>query len=48
MVREDSARHSLYELDNVVQQLAGRGDSVDEVTRLSGVYHNLIRQWGET
>lgn len=48
MVREDSARQSLYELDNVVQQLASRGDSVDEVTRLSGVYHNLIRQWGET
>lgn len=48
MVREDSARNTLYELDAVVQHLAGRGDATEEVTRLSGVYHNLIRQWGET
>lgn len=46
---QDDARHAiLYDLDNSIQRLATRPENADEVNRLSGTYHNLIRQWAQT
>jgi len=48
MVRDDSARAMLLDLDSTVQTLAaerGHGDAA--VVRLTGVYHNLLRRWAD-
>jgi PKHD-type hydroxylase len=49
MVRSNQQRETLFELDQSVQALTAElGPSHAEVVRLSGVYHNLIRQWADT
>lgn len=48
MVQDDARRAILYDLDNSIQRLATRAENDDEVKRLSGTYHNLIRQWAHT
>jgi len=49
MVRDNAQRALLYELDRSVQVLTAElGTAHDEVVRLSGLYHNLIRQWATT
>ena len=49
MIRQDAQRTLLYEMDTAIQRL-GTLDA-DEVKRsavqLTGVYHNLLRQWSE-
>jgi len=48
MVKSRDHREMLYELDRSVQEIAGRGDANDPtVVRLTGLYHNLLREWGE-
>lgn len=48
MIREDNARRSLFELDMAIQKLAARLGLADpEVVALTGVYHNLLRQWAD-
>ncbi|WP_374389430.1 Fe2+-dependent dioxygenase [Sandaracinobacter sp.] len=48
MVRDDSARRSLYELDVSIQKLTARlGLDDPEVVALTGLYHNLLRRWAE-
>ena len=48
MVRDDGDRRLLFELDGTVQALTARHGGRDpEVIRLTGLYHNLLRQWGE-
>jgi PKHD-type hydroxylase len=52
MVRQDIHRSLLFDLDNAIQRLADAenttSDSVTQVTvQLTGVYHNLLRQWAE-
>lgn len=48
MVRDDARRTILFDLDQSIQTLAGRLALNDpEVVRLTGIYHNLIRQWAE-
>jgi PKHD-type hydroxylase len=48
MVREDSARALLFDLDQTIQELsAERGIEDAACVRLTGIYHNLIRQWAE-
>jgi PKHD-type hydroxylase len=51
MIRDDTQRSLLFDLDLAIQRL-GRdlpGNAVVEKTnvQLTGVYHNLIRQWAE-
>jgi PKHD-type hydroxylase len=47
MVRDQSARAMLFELDNAVQGLRrDLGDS-GPVVSLTGLYHNLLRRWAE-
>ena len=48
MVRDDSARQMLFDLDSSIQALAvDRGHDDAQVIRLTGVYHNLLRRWAE-
>ena len=48
MVRDDGDRRLLFELDAAVQALTARHGGRDpEVIRLTGLYHNLLRKWGE-
>jgi PKHD-type hydroxylase len=48
MVRDDSARRTLFELDQAVQRLAGQlGQGDRSVVELTGIYHNLLRRWAD-
>lgn len=47
MVRDDARRTLLYELDGTIQRLGSLPGADDEVTRLTGIYHNLVRQWAQ-
>ncbi len=49
MVRDDSARAMLFDLDQTIQQL-GSTHGIDDahVVRLTGIYHNLVRRWAES
>lgn len=45
-VREESIRASLYDLDQSIQALRSLPQvPQEECLRLTGVYHNLLRQW---
>ncbi|MGB6103211.1 MAG: Fe2+-dependent dioxygenase [Pusillimonas sp.] len=48
MIREDAQRALLYELDSTIQALTAKGSDREEIVRLSGVYHNLVRRWAQT
>lgn len=48
LVRSDEQRRILYDLDKSVQALTAENSEHPELNRLSGVYHNLLRQWSET
>lgn len=48
MVRDDGARRILFDLDQATQRLAGSlGQGDPSVVELTGVYHNLLRRWGD-
>ena len=49
MIRQDSQRTLLYELDTAIQQVAAVADDASKkaAVQLTGVYHNLLRQWAE-
>lgn len=48
MVRSDEHRQLLHELDTNLQTLRQRHGETTETTALTGVYHNLLRQWSNT
>jgi PKHD-type hydroxylase len=49
MVRDNEQRKILFDLDQSVQSLTTEhGHEHHDVMRLSGIYHNLIRQWADT
>lgn len=48
LVRHDSQRQVLLELDLAIQDLSQRLPDEPMLSRLMGVYHNLLRQWSET
>ncbi|MFN0219434.1 MAG: Fe2+-dependent dioxygenase [Hyphomicrobium sp.] len=49
MIRNDVARRTLFDLDQSIQALTvDRGHEDPTVVKLTGVYHNLLRQWAET
>jgi len=47
MVRDNTQRALLFDMDIAIQRLGG--DHPDHPSRvaLTGVYHNLLRQWAE-
>jgi PKHD-type hydroxylase len=52
MIRQDAQRTLLFGLDNAIQRLAGSPNAKEESVKassvqLTGVYHNLLRQWAE-
>ena len=49
MIRSDLQRRTLFDLDQSIQTLASRlGASDPETVALTGIYHNLIRQWADS
>ena len=47
LVRDAQRRRLLLELDGGIQQLTAGGAEREALLRLTGVYHNLLRQWSE-
>jgi PKHD-type hydroxylase len=48
LIRDDSRRRLLFELDASIQRLTQTGADAAALLQLTGVYHNLLRQWAET
>jgi PKHD-type hydroxylase len=48
MVRSDEQRKILFDLDMNLLSLRGKHGETAETTALTGVYHNLLRQWANT
>jgi len=48
MVRSDEQRRILFDLDMNLLKLRAQLGETDETTALTGVYHNLLRQWAST
>lgn len=47
MIRSDSDRTLLYDLDSAIQRLAKDAPGNPAGVQLTGVYHNLLRRWAE-
>lgn len=47
MIRDESARVMLWELDNAIQALRGKHGECEELVSLTGLYHNLVRRWAD-
>lgn len=48
MIRDDGARHTLFDLDRGIQDAGARlGQDDPAMISLTGVYHNLLRRWAE-
>ena len=48
LVRDDGHRRLLFELDASIQRLTQSGADAGALLQLTGVYHNLLREWAET
>lgn len=48
LIRGDEQRRILYDLDQSIISLTQQNPEQAELIRLTGVYHNLLRQWSET
>lgn len=48
MVRDDSRRAMLFDLDTNIQALRAQHGDGAEMVALTGHYHNLLRMWAET
>jgi len=47
MVRSDTQRALLFDMDIAIQRLGAENALHPSVVSLTGVYHNLLRQWAE-
>lgn len=47
MIREDAKRSILFDLDIAIQRFGADMATHPSVVQLTGVYHNLLRQWAE-
>ena len=48
MVRSEEQRRILFDLDMNLLKLRAQLGETAETTALTGVYHNLLRQWANT
>lgn len=48
LIRDDARRQLLFELDTSIQTLTRTAADAAALLQLTGVYHNLLRQWAET
>ena len=46
-VRSDAQRRLLFDLDVAIQQLTAKLPDAPELVALTGVYHNLLREWSD-
>jgi PKHD-type hydroxylase len=47
MVRDDSQRMLLFDLDLAIQRISTDAPRNPSIVQLTGVYHNLLRRWAE-
>ncbi len=47
MIRDGTQRSLLYDMDTAIQRLGAENATHPSVIQLTGVYHNLLRQWAE-
>ena len=47
MVRDDGRRRLLFEMDTALESLRRQDADASAVLKLTGIYHNLLRQWAE-
>jgi PKHD-type hydroxylase len=47
MIRDDGRRTLLFDLDVAIQQVSRDVPAHPTVVQLTGIYHNLLRQWAE-
>lgn len=47
MIRDDGQRSLLFDLDLAIQRLSADHPEHPSAVQLTGVYHNLLRQWAE-
>ena len=47
MVKEDAERTMLFDLDRSIIEMAQTAPDSPTVLRLTALYHNLVRRWGE-
>lgn len=47
MIRDGGHRSMLFEMDVAIQRLGAEKPDHPSVVQLTGVYHNLLRQWAE-
>ncbi|MEP5265165.1 MAG: PKHD-type hydroxylase, partial [Nitratireductor sp.] len=48
LVREDSRRALLWELDGAIADVRRDNSESDAAPKLMAVYHNLLREWSNT
>lgn len=46
-VRSDAQRRTLFDLDLAIQTLTAQQADAAELVRLTGIYHNLLREWAD-
>jgi PKHD-type hydroxylase len=47
MVRDDTQRRLMFDLDVSIRRLTAEVPEHPSLIQLTGVYHNLLRQWSE-
>lgn len=47
MIRDNGQRGLLFDMDVAIQRLGAENSTHPSVVSLTGVYHNLLRQWAE-
>jgi len=47
LIRDDGQRTLLFDMDTAIQRLARDAPEHPSTVQLTGVYHNLVRQWAE-
>ncbi|WP_454722493.1 MULTISPECIES: Fe2+-dependent dioxygenase [Cupriavidus] len=47
LIREDSQRSMLFDMDVAIQRLTGMEADEESMIQLTGVYHNLLRRWSD-
>ncbi|MFT2092438.1 Fe2+-dependent dioxygenase [Paraglaciecola sp. 2405UD69-4] len=48
MIASDEKRRILFDMDTAIQGLRQSVQDSPEIVQLTGVYHNLLRQWAQT
>ena len=48
MINSDEKRSILFDMDMAIQSLRTKVKDSAEIVQLTGVYHNMLRQWAQT